>query len=259
MKEIYLNEINGKRFVLKENLPDIECNIYGDHLPKFNSQLSIHQPKFKVINFNDPMIDNNNPITALLKPYEEYLWRFPLPRPKLNIFGNIKFVENRKQIVNKISSLFRTSEELNTPHQTDPDQEKPSLDGHKNILNKLKCPKKIESKKNIKNDKELKVSKEYIQLNIKTKEKQESAYLKYKKMIVGFSSPNQKEITNIPPRKIKLKNECDLYLDGINLLRNSNPIAFEIIKKNEEYDLKRLKLKRKQAEFYASILASKKN
>ncbi len=62
----------------------------------------------------------------------------------------------------------------------------------------------------------------------------------YKKEIIKESGIVQKKI------EVKLKNNGDFFLENLELLKKTNPIAYEMQQKKDEYDLKQLQRQRNQ-------------
>ena len=62
----------------------------------------------------------------------------------------------------------------------------------------------------------------------------------YKKEIIKEKGLVQKS------SDVKLKSNGELYFENLELLKKTNPIAYEIQKKKEEYDFKQLKRQREQ-------------
>lgn len=267
-KEIWNDEIRSKLFLINPPNKDEQCNIYGDLLPKFNNSLSLRKPKFKVVNFNDPKINNEFPLDKSL-PYAHHIWRFQVPRPKLNIFANLKQTTNKSHIIKKISNLYRSKDEINDNQHTEGDYINTE---NTNILSLDGSGKEIEKLKGVKSNKKMKISKSNVFINNHGSNEIESEicevkklmffdkfYNREKNLIKGFSDVIEKEKIVVPKRKVHLSSEYELVLKDLNTLKKTNPIVFEIQKKKDDYDLKRLKLKRKQAEFYSKIFTGVSN
>ena len=100
----------------------------------------------------------------------------------------------------------------------------------------------------------------YIENHIKNKQVvtlkiMKQSFSKEKLLLEGFNEPEQKEkgIIHIS-LKNSLKTSAQLYDEDMNLLKKTNPIAFEMEKKKVDYDLKELAKKRKQKEYFNRIM-----
>lgn len=303
-KQIWNNSISDKTYLIAEGKIDDLSNIYGDYLPKFKNRVSQHDHRLKQIDFVDPEINNKDPKQNIaIKDYAHHIWRFQLPRPRLNIFGNAK-IKNSKTLSEQISKHYRSmnnkefnelnatltsenqfntkateaslprvnlnssvkissSNNNNTISYDDGGSKKikgdtSALDGHKNIINELKNNNKPKLKIIKSDNKQLHVSVDYINRHVIKKNYLDKVFEKEQRLINGYCASPIKEEIYIPLKNVKFKTESDLYIENMNLLRVSNPIAFEMNNKRDEYDLKRLKVKRRQTEYYSNMLKSSK-
>ena len=77
--------------------------------------------------------------------------------------------------------------------------------------------------------------------NIKQMKFLKNNYIKEKQLLKGFEAEERKKpmllIKNLKP---KLKTNGDLFDEDMDLLRRTNPIAFQVQKKKDEFDMKQL-------------------
>lgn len=105
---------------------------------------------------------------------------------------------------------------------------------------------------------ETECGKKYMLSNItqvKSKASLEDCYEREKKLLEGFKRPQPKEEGIISVIKgVKLKTSNELYDEDVRLLKLTNPIAYQLEAKKTEYDLKELRKKKTQKEYFNKIM-----